>query len=151
MSRYARVEIHPFSSFEVGVAALRQAAHDVGLAEAVEAIHPAKLFFLAHPELREADVEKLSQTLLTDPVVERVEWSWSENNPTSSTSNIIEVEYHPGVTDRVAYEVRQAALRLGLPPLKVATGYQYHIQGKLSQQELHLLARQVLCNEVVQH
>ena len=63
MSRYARVEIHPFSSFEVGVAALRQAAHDVGLVN-VEAIHPAKLFFLAHPELREIDVEKLSQTLL---------------------------------------------------------------------------------------
>jgi phosphoribosylformylglycinamidine synthase len=160
MSRYARVEIISLIPFEVGAAALRQAAHDLGLIN-LEAIHPVKLFFLAHPELTAADVEQLGRTLLTDPVVERCRWRWSDdqhvepslgpaNTNKSSERYFIEVAYHPGVTDRVAYEVKRAARRLALPPLQVATGHQYRIQGDLSQAELHLLARQVLCNEVIQ-
>lgn len=140
---------------EANAAPLCRAAHDLGLA-GVEAIRPSRLFFLAHPDLTPDNVERLCTTLLADPVVERYRWRWvsgalptpePEHNPGPA---VVEVEFHPGVTDRVAYEARLAARRLGLPPLQVATGTRFEVQGSLRPAELHRLARQVLCNEVVQ-
>ncbi|MCG3209167.1 MAG: Phosphoribosylformylglycinamidine synthase subunit PurL [Anaerolineae bacterium] len=149
MQRYARVVIHSAEADPPGVSALRRAAHDAGLA-AVSAIHPARLFFLRHPQLTDTHINTLCRRLLADPVVEQFNWQWVEGQPPAADGQVIEVEFRPGVTDREAFEVRQAARRLGFPPVQVATGHHYRIEGQLTGAELHRLARQVLCNEVVQ-
>jgi len=149
MNRYARVEIFSTESTPPGAEARRQAAHDVGLAS-VTAIHAARLFFLRHAELTENHVETLCRRLLADPVVECFTWQWVKGQPPAAAAPVIEVEFRPGVTDREAFEVRQAAQRLGFPPVQVATGYRYQVEGQLAAADLHRLARQVLCNEVVQ-
>ncbi len=149
MQRYARVEIHSAEAAPPGTDALLRAAHDAGLT-AVTAIRPARLFFLRHPELTDSHIDTLCRRLLADPVVERFAWQWLAGPPPPAAGPVIEVEFRPGVTDREAFEVRQAAQRLGFPPLQAATGHRYAIEGDLSEADLHRLARQVLCNEVVQ-
>ena len=149
MQRYARVEIHSTEAAPPGTDALCRAAHDAGF-PAVVAIQPVRLFFLRHPELTETQIETLGRRLLSDPVVERFVWQWVKDHPSGPVDDVVEVEFRPGVTDREAFEVRQAARRLGFPPLQVATGHRYKIDGSLTESDLHQLARQVLCNEVVQ-
>ncbi len=151
MERYVRVEITPAPLLDANAAGLCRAARDLGIT--VEAIEPARLFFLAHPDLADAQVERLCVALLADPVVERYRWEWVAGPGApqqDQAEQCVEVQFLPGVTDRVAYEVQVAARRLGLPPLQVATGTHYRIRGRLGDAELHRLARQVLCNEVVQ-
>ncbi|MEW5960257.1 MAG: phosphoribosylformylglycinamidine synthase subunit PurL [Chloroflexota bacterium] len=149
MNRYARLEIRPIPP-DAGTAALCRAAHDLGFST-LEQLYHTRLFFIAHPALTDKDVDRLSATLLTDPVVEQSCWQWVEPGaPPPVEPQTVEVEFHPGVTDRVAYEIKKAAQRLGLPPLQVATGHQYRWAGRLDRAEQHRLARQVLCNEVVQ-
>ena len=157
MNRYARVEVTPARPIEANAIPLCRTAHDLDLY--VEAIYPTRLFFLAHPALTDADVELLCAALLADPIVEHYRWRWvvgagappaAQEGGAGERDAVIEVEFLPGVTDRVAYEVQAAARRLGLPAVQVATGSRYIVRGELGQAELHRLARQVLCNEVIQ-
>ncbi len=149
MNQYARINIIP--KIETNAVALYRAAHDLGITN-IKAIYARPLFFLAHAELTAEAVDQLCRTLLADTVVEQFQWQWIDNNLINeqTETGLVEVQFNPGVTDRVAYEVKQAAQRLGLPPLQVATGQQYRIEGDLAETDLHRLARQVLCNEVVQ-
>jgi len=151
MNRYARIEISPTLASQINATTLCQAAHHLGLTR-VTAIHPARLFFLTHPDLQADQVEQLCRQVLTDTVVESYNWQWVETGHALSLrlASTVEVEFLPGVTDRVAFEVTQAAHRLELPALQVRTGHRYHIEGALTEAELHRLARQVLGNEVVQ-
>jgi phosphoribosylformylglycinamidine synthase len=118
----------------------------------VAAVRSARLFFLRHPQLTTEQVETLCRRLLCDSVVESFHWRWVNGapHPAADPPALVEVEFLPGVTDRAAFEVKQAAQRLGLPPLQVATGFRYEVIGEVSSTDLHKLARQVLCNEVVQ-
>lgn len=153
MNRYARVEITPINAVDPTINTVRQVAHDTGLTQ-VDSLQHVKLFFLAHPELTDSDIDGICEVLLADPVVEQFQWHWvedsQESEPQPKEHQTIEIEYHPGVTDRVAYEIKQVADRLGLPSMQVATGHQYLIKGDLNEDNLHRLAQQVLCNEVVQ-
>jgi phosphoribosylformylglycinamidine synthase II len=149
MKRYARVEIHSAEAAPPGTAALKQAAYDIGIA-GITAINPIRLFFLRHIDLTDTQIESLCNHLLADPIVERYQWCWIPDNVPHAGTHVVEVTFLPGVTDREAFEVKQAGLRLGLPPLDVATGSHYEIYGELSEPELHTLAQQVLCNPVVQ-
>jgi phosphoribosylformylglycinamidine synthase len=119
----------------------------------VEAIRTVNLFFLAHPQLTDEQVETLAATLLADPLVEQFRWAWVDPyGPALPANYLIEVEFLPGVTDRVAAEIKTAAQRLGLSALQVTTGHRYHIfVRELPPADLQRLAQQVLCNEVVQH
>ncbi|RMF01038.1 MAG: phosphoribosylformylglycinamidine synthase, partial [Chloroflexi bacterium] len=154
MNRYARIEIRSTETVSTGAVTLLQTAHQLGLT-GVTSIRPTRLFFLQHPELTAQHVNILCRRLLADPVVESFAWQWVDGPPppvdsTPEQPHRIEVEFLPGVTDREAYEVKQAARRLGMPPLRVATGHRYDIEGQPGPAELTRLARQVLCNEVVQ-
>ncbi len=155
MLDYVRIEISPLTP--TADVALLHTAHSLGLT-ALEAIAvPTKLYFVAHPEINANHVDTLCQKLLTDPVTERLYWEYAEDLPTAQHDlragvTAIEVAYLPGVTDRVAYELEQAARILDLPPLKAATGLRYTVYHpqEVAESVLQQLARHVLCNEVVQ-
>lgn len=115
----------------------------------VSQVKEAQLFFLSHPNLQTTHVEKLCAEILHDPVAQTVAWHWSGALPTSLPS--IEVSFLPGVTDRVAIELSQAANQLGLPEIAVVTGRGYWLEGNLNKQELQKIAKEFLCNEVVEH
>ncbi len=135
-----------------GDAALLRDARALGV-ESLSAIRRRTVYFLSDNPGEEA-VARLCAALLADPVTERAAW-WDladETRPAADDGRaVVEVAYRPGVTDIAARELERGMAELGLPPLQAATGVRYELEGDLSDAEMHRLARQLLCNETVQH
>jgi phosphoribosylformylglycinamidine (FGAM) synthase-like enzyme/phosphoribosylformylglycinamidine (FGAM) synthase PurS component len=72
------------------------------------------------------------------------------SNPPTHPSTIIEVGFHPGVTDSVAENLVLGAGRLGVAVEQAATGTQYALTGALSEADARRIATGLLCNEVIQ-
>ena len=84
--------------------------------------------------LSASDVEYLARELLVDPVVEDVRWRpIGEPGREDAPHLVVEVGYHPGVTDPVADNLLRRAHLLGIAGLEAAgTGTRYTFQGALS-------------------
>lgn len=100
------------------------------------------------------ECELLGRFLFSDPVTQGfvVEQGSAAGEP---GGNVVEVAYHPGVTDPVADEILRSARELGVAGAEAAaTGQRYEIlcrEGEpLSGEELALLASRFLANPVVQ-
>ncbi len=100
------------------------------------------------------ECELLGRFLFSDPVTQGfvVERGSAAGEP---GVNVVEVAYHPGVTDPVADEILRSARELGVSGAEAAaTGQRYEIlcrEGEsLSGEELALLAARLLANPVVQ-
>jgi phosphoribosylformylglycinamidine synthase II len=110
------------------------------------------LYFL-RGELTQADLERLAQELLADPVVESYHTQELSSSLMGGTegARVVEVGFHPGVTDPVAENLLQRAHLLGIGTVEAAsTGKRYIFEGDLTKDDLQQIAEQVLCNEVVQ-
>ncbi len=121
------------------------------------AAHVSNLYFL-RGDLDHDQVSLIAEQLLVDPVVERYRVA-SLPAPTGATpedgaaraDGIIEVGFHPGVTDPVATHLLHRARAVGVQGLAAATtGTRYRFEGDLDPATLHRIAREVLCNEVIQ-
>jgi phosphoribosylformylglycinamidine synthase len=109
--------------------------------------------YLLEGELDEADVGKIGQELLADPVVE--EFSWGKG-PLSriegGDTHVIEVAYNPGVTDPVAESVSKAIRDLGVTSItSVKTAHKYSLRGDLSERDLQSISDKLLVNSLIQH
>jgi phosphoribosylformylglycinamidine synthase len=109
--------------------------------------------YLLEGELDEAEVEKIGQELLADPVVE--DFSWGEG-PLSHIGDrdvhVIEVAYNPGVTDPVAGSVGKAIRDLDIATVtSVKTARKYSFRGKLSKESLQSICDKLLVNSLIQH
>jgi phosphoribosylformylglycinamidine synthase subunit PurSL len=108
------------------------------------------LYFL-RGDLSPTDLERLATELLVDPVVEGYHVG-PIIAPVRSEEpqRAVEVGYHAGVTDPVADNLVRRAHLLGIDGLAAATGTRYTFDGALSEAVLHTVARELLCNDVVQ-
>jgi len=109
--------------------------------------------YLLEGELDEAEVVKIGQELLADPVVEG--FSWGEG-PLSriegGDTHVIEVAYNPGVTDPVAGSVGKAIRDLGIATVtSVKTARKYSLRGDLSEENLQSICDKLLVNSLIQH
>jgi phosphoribosylformylglycinamidine synthase II len=109
--------------------------------------------YLLEGELDEAEVVKIGQELLADPVVE--DFSWGEG-PLSriegGDTHVIEVAYNPGVTDPVAESVGKAIRDLGIATVtSVKTARKYSLRGDLSEENLQSICDKLLVNSLIQH
>jgi phosphoribosylformylglycinamidine synthase subunit PurSL len=111
-----------------------------------------QLYFLSEDPGLEA-IRRLCDALLVDPVTQTARWFnlAQEQPPDLQGHPVIEVAPRPGVTDVAARELARGMVEIGLPACAVATGTRYELGGDLSSADLHRLARQLLCNETVQH
>jgi phosphoribosylformylglycinamidine synthase II len=130
---------------------------------ALRACQVTQLYFLAeHPG--PVAIERLCALLLADPVTDVASWHvvGSEQSPVLSQLNtehwtlntehhVVEAAPRPGVTDVAARELARGMVEIGLPACEVATGTRYALSGRLTTDDLHRLARQLLCNQTVQH
>ena len=99
-----------------------------------------------------AALERLCGLLLVDPVTEFATWGAVDGEDyLAPDQHAVEVAVRPGVTDVAARELRRGITEIGLPPCAVATATRYLLEGDLRTDELRTLARQLLCNETVQH
>ena len=109
--------------------------------------------YLLEGEMDEAEVIKIGQELLADPVVQ--DFSWGEG-PLSriegGDTHVIEVAYNPGVTDPVAGSVGKAIRDLGIATVtSVKTARKYSLQGDLSEEALQSICDKLLVNSLIQH
>ncbi len=134
--------------------------HVLGI-PSVDSVQVSDLYFL-HGDLTGEQVETLCQELLVDPVVQgfqvtRCDWSVGrppDDQRATSTSQpwtVIEVGFHPGVTDSVADNLVLGGGRLGIEVHQAATGTRYDVSGWLSPEDIHKIATGLLCNEVIQN
>jgi phosphoribosylformylglycinamidine synthase len=109
--------------------------------------------YLLEGELDEAEVEKISQELLADPVVE--DFSWGEgplSHDEDEDVHVIEVAYNPGVTVPLEESVSQAIRDLGIDTVtSVKTARKYSLRGDLSEKDLQSIRDKLLVNSLVQH
>jgi phosphoribosylformylglycinamidine synthase len=124
---------------DIGITAVRQArVSDV---------------YLLEGELNDAEVVKIGQELLADPVVE--DFSWGKE-PLSRIKDedvhVIEVAYNPGVMDPVAGSVSKAIQDLGIATVtSVRTARKYSFRGNLSKEVLQSICDKLLMNSLIQH
>ncbi len=143
-----RIQVFWRSDLPDGRAAdlLSRIAH-LGLSCTLQA-RVSDLYFL-RGELLPADLDRLANELLADPIVEG--YYIEPADAPSAEGQVVEVGYHPGVTDPVAENLLRRAHLLGIGAVEaVATGTRYTFTGDLTAKDLHRTAREVLCNEVVQ-
>ncbi|GHO69148.1 phosphoribosylformylglycinamidine synthase subunit PurL [Ktedonobacter sp. SOSP1-52] len=116
------------------------------IADAPLYLHTAQLYHLTG-SLSPQDVERLSQELLTDPVIQEAHLSTY-----ADTAHTVDVFFHPGVTDTLAESVLEGARMLGLTGIaRVETGRRYLLDERLSEAEVRTLADALLYNPVIQH
>ncbi|MFQ6100432.1 MAG: phosphoribosylformylglycinamidine synthase subunit PurL [Anaerolineae bacterium] len=117
----------------------------------VRRVQVGDLYFL-RGDLSPADLERLAEELLTDPVVEGYRSRPADALPPPDEAGlVVEVGYRPGVTDPVAAHLLHRARMLGIGSVEAtATGTRYTFEGDLSAADLHRIAREILCNDVVQ-
>jgi phosphoribosylformylglycinamidine synthase subunit PurSL len=134
----------------------------------VEDVDIINLYFL-RGTLTRAEATRIATELLTDPVVESFQVrslnesppggepeaaqmrSSGPNRGAERDTQIVEVTYHPGVTDPVATHLLNRAKLLGVEGLEAAaTGTRYAFSGSLTPPTLHTIAAELLCNTVIQ-
>jgi phosphoribosylformylglycinamidine synthase II len=131
--------------------ALVQSAAALGI-QTLTRCEIARLYFLEDDVPQDA-VAQLCDRLLADPVMDVATWHVLGQEPSTGAGDawLVEVAPRPGVTDVAARELQRGMVEIGLPPCNVATGTRYELHGELSPQQVRQLARQLLCNETVQH
>jgi phosphoribosylformylglycinamidine synthase II len=131
------------------VADLRDQLAHLGLTS-VRPAAVSNLYFL-RGDLAVPDVERLASELLVDPVVEAFRWQPLGEAPPADAVSAIEVGFRPGVTDPVAGHVLKRARMLGIETVEAATtATRYTFDDDVPPDMLHTIAREVLCNQVIQ-
>ncbi|TWW12630.1 hypothetical protein E3A20_00760 [Planctomyces bekefii] len=110
--------------------------------------------FLVQGDLDAEQVQRGAAALLADPVTEQFtvrRLPATADSASADGSILLNVLFHPGVTDSVAENAREALRRHGLAVTHAATCRRYWITGQLSAARLQLLSRRVLANEAIEH
>ncbi len=118
----------------------------------IDQIKVQDLYFLEGC-LRDADLPILANQLLSDPVTQQASWEEISGGAVPGQAGlIVEVTLRAGVTDPVAEQIVRAAQVMNMDGVKRAsTGLRFLINGsELTQADLHLLARRLLSNPVIQ-
>lgn len=129
-------------------------AHALGL-KLITHLECQDLYFI-EGQIDETDLQRLASELLSDPIAQTAEWGrlFLTSNPRNrqSTGYTVEVALNPGVTDPVAEQIVRAARVLGIPGVeRASTGLRFVVHGEhLEEADLHLLARRLLANPVIQ-
>ena len=129
--------------------ALQKDIHDLGITTVKQA--RVSDIYLLEGTLAEAEVGRICQELLADPVVE--EYSYGEAPPSQDEhAHVIEVAYNPGVMDPVEESVRKGIRDLGIATVdSVRTAKRYFLWGELSAEAFQTICDKLLVNSVIQH
>jgi len=124
-------------------------AHTLGLS-AVTSLETHDLYFI-EGVLTPAERERLARELLSDPLTQSAAWRDGQTSARGDSEHVVEVALRPGVTDPVAGQVVRCAHMLGVAGVERAcTGQRFVVGGTLEDHDLHLLARRLLVNDVIQ-
>jgi phosphoribosylformylglycinamidine synthase II len=119
--------------------------------EDIERIDVQDLFFI-EGRLESTDLVALAGRLLSDPVTQQAEWRDLGEKQAGEEGPVVEVALRAGVTDPVAEQIVRAAREMHIKGVKRAsTGLRFLVKKPdVSAAELHLLAKRLLANPVIQ-
>jgi len=144
-------------------------AHALGLTS-VAGLRCHDLYFI-EGQLSEADLQRLAVELLSDPVTQEYAYMClTDQAERPPAPGVVEVALRPGVTDAVAEQIVRGARQLGIggrrryrSPLpksgltggpagveRASTGLRFEIKVDDNTPVLHLLAKRLLANAVIQ-
>ena len=121
-------------------------ARDAGVP--VDAVSETRVFFLDAADDRTAEVGRIADRVLVDPVTETQRLITARYDDGGRSR--IEVHPKPGVMDPVAASTQMALVEAGLPVRQVRTGRAYVFDRRLTDAERDTLATRVLANPVVE-
>ncbi|RMG37482.1 MAG: phosphoribosylformylglycinamidine synthase subunit PurL [Planctomycetota bacterium] len=111
--------------------------------------------FLLEGRLDAPAVQRAAEELLADPVVEsyrvRCAAETAQDEPVPEGLRLLNVLFHPGVTDNVGESTRRALVDLGFEVGAAATARKYWINDDISDRDFARLCRRVLANEAIEH
>lgn len=149
--RHYYIEVYWKSDLPDGRAIeLLDQVRQLGLA-GISRVWVSTLYFV-RGELSPSQVRQLAESLLVDPIVEDFRYGLVEHRDSESHEQVVEVGFHPGVTDSVAENLLRRAHQMGIHSLEAAaTGTRYRFEGNVTPEDLRQIACQLLANEVIQH
>jgi phosphoribosylformylglycinamidine synthase subunit PurSL len=99
--------------------------------------------------LNSSQIDQLTRQLLVDPVVQEARIFRAAS--AAHTAHVVDVFFHPGVTDTLAESVITGARMLGIIDIEhVETGRRYLLDSRLNAGEARLVAESLLYNPVIQ-
>ncbi len=145
-----RVEVKEKDGFYDAVGeSVKKDISDVGLKNRVKKVRFVYVY-LVEGDINEADIKKISEELLIDPVTQ--EYSFKGSVCDEKEFSVVEVAYNPGVMDPVEESAKKAIQDIGIKGVKeVRTAKKYLIKGSFSAKEIQSIAEKVLYNRVIQH
>jgi len=140
---------------------IAQDIKDLGITD-VEQVRTAQLYWL-NGDITEKDLETICAALLTDSITQRYAYSsigegletpindaWVSPPLGRGRGWVVEVNFKPGVTDAVGDSVMKGIRDLGISGVKfVRTGQKYVIKGNLTEEQIKVISRRLLANEVI--
>jgi phosphoribosylformylglycinamidine synthase subunit PurSL len=112
-------------------------------------ISTSQLYYLTG-QLTSTQIDQLIRQLLIDPVMQEADLS--QKYGINSTAHLVDIFFHPGVTDTLAESVLTGASMLGITTLEhVATGRRYIFDKRLSEDEVCYITQALLYNPVIQN
>jgi phosphoribosylformylglycinamidine synthase len=112
-------------------------------------ISTSQLYYLTG-QLTPTQIDLLTRQLLIDPVTQEADLA--QKQEIKNTPHLVDIFFHPGVTDTLAESVLTGASMLGITTLEhVETGRRYFLDKRLSEEEVYYLTKALLYNPVIQN
>src|SRR2546429_4773602 len=112
-------------------------------------ISTSQLYYLTG-QLTSTQIDQLTRQLLIDPVTQEAELA--QKQEISNTRYLVDIFFHPGVTDTLAESVLIGASMLGITTLEhVETGRRYIFDKRLGEEEVRYITKALLYNPVIQN
>jgi len=115
----------------------------------VETVRTVQLY-LVEGNLAEADAGRIANELLADPVVHDVVVAEAGGTKPGGGVYVVQVTRRPGVMDPVEESVKKGARDMGFELSRVRTGRRFLLTGSVSEDELTLIGKRVLANDVIE-
>lgn len=129
---------------------IKKDIEDLGI-NGVSYVKTRKLYMI-DGELSEEDIKNICENLLTDSVTQFYEYKGSDHHVEDTGSWIVEVVYKPGVTDAVGDSTVKGIRDMGIQGVNSAkTGQKYIIKGSLSENDIEIICKRLLANDVIQN
>lgn len=107
--------------------------------------------YIIEGEFSESDIKRICDDLLTDRVTQTYEYKNPLFFQNVTKAWIVEVRYKHGVTDAVGDSVVKGIKDLGIDNvISAKTGRKYIIDGSLSQNDVEVICKRLLANDVIQ-
>jgi len=138
----------PNATDSMGVG-IKKDIEDLGIS-GVDYVKAMQLYVI-DGDITESDVENICKNLLTDSVTQYYEYKSSDHHKNDVGAWMVEVAYKHGVTDAVGDSTVKGINDLGINNVtSTKTGKRFIIKGKLSEDDIAVICRRLLANDVIQ-